>query len=196
MGLPILTLTGKTFASRMAGSLLHSLNLDELITYNFNDYEEKAVSLANDRAHVANLRKSIEARRSTCNLFNMPQQVRDIEALYEKAIAQGIPNKQTKSIATSTPINQSEFAVLSLFYGIVIRLKRNPKTTSQPHIHADFQGSTARITLNPIDITNSNLPTRQERLVLAWVEIHQDDLLANWDLVQHGQPPVLIDGLK
>lgn len=196
MGLPILTLTGKTFASRMAGSLLHSLNLDELITYNFNDYEEKAVSLANDRAHVANLRRSIEARRSTCDLFNMPQQVRDIEALYEKAIAQGIPNKQTKTVTTSTPVNQSEFAILSLFYGIVIRLKRNPKSTSQPHIHADFQGSTARITLNPIDITNSNLPIKQERLVLAWMEIHQDDLLANWDLVQHGQEPVLIDGLK
>jgi predicted O-linked N-acetylglucosamine transferase (SPINDLY family) len=196
MGLPILTLTGKTFASRMAGSLLHSLGLDELITYNLNDYEEKAVWLAENQHHVADLRKSIEARRNTCDLFNMPQQVRDIEALYEKAIAQGIPNKQIKMVATSTPINQSEFVVLSLFYGIVIRMKRNPKSTSQPHIHADFQGSTARITLNSIEITQSNLPTKQERLVLAWVEIHRDDLLANWDLVQHGQMPVLIDGLK
>jgi predicted O-linked N-acetylglucosamine transferase (SPINDLY family) len=196
MGLPILTLTGKTFASRMAGSLLHSLSLDELITYNFEDYEEKAVELAGNRSHVADLRRSIEARRSTCHLFDMPQQVRDIEALYEKAIAQGIPNKQTKAITTSTSVNQSEFAVLSLFYGIVIRMKRAPKSTSQPHIHADFQGSTARITLNPIEITQSHLPTRQERLVLAWMEIHQDDLLANWDLVQHGQTPVVIDGLK
>lgn len=196
MGLPILTLTGKTFASRMAGSLLHSLGLDELITYNIEDYEEKAVWLSQNRNHVADLRRSIEARRSTCNLFNMPQQVRDIEALYEKAIAQGIPNKQTKRMTSSTPINQEEFAILSLFYGIVIRLKHNPKSTSQPHIHADFQGSTARITLNPIEITQSTLPTRQERLVLAWVEIHQDDLLANWNLVQHGQTPVTIDGLR
>ena len=196
MGLPILTLTGKTFASRMAGSLLHSLGLDELITYNFEDYEEKAVELAANRSHVADLRRSIEARRSTCNLFNMPQQVRDIETLYEKAIAQGIPNKQTKNVTISTPVKHSEFAVLSLFYGIVIRMKRVPKSTSQPHIHADFQGSTARITLNPIEITQNNLPTKQERLVLAWVEIHQDDLLANWNLVQHGQTPAVIDGLK
>ena len=196
MGLPILTLTGKTFASRMAGSLLHSLGLDELITYNFEDYEEKAIELAANRSHVADLRRNIEVRRSTCHLFDIPQQVRDIETLYEKAIAQGVPNKQTKTVTTSTPVNQSDFAILSLFYGIVIRMKRAPKSTSQPHIHADFQGSTARITLNSIEITNSNLPTRQERLVLAWVEIHQDDLLASWDLVQHGQTPVLIDGLK
>ncbi len=197
MGLPILTLTGKTFASRMAGSLLHSFKLDELITYTLEDYEEKAVWLANNRSHVADLRKSIEARRNTCDLFNMPQQVRDIEALYEKAIAQGIPTKNMpKIIETNTLINQSDFAMLSLFYGIVIRLKRAPNATSQPHIHADFQGSTARITLNSIEITQSNLPMRQERLVLAWVEIHQDDLLANWNLVQHGQEPVVIDGLK
>lgn len=198
MGLPILTLSGKTFASRMAGSLLHSLGLDELITYSLNDYEEKAVWLANNSAHVADLRRSIEARRSTCHLFNMPQQVRDIEALYEKAIAQGIPNKQTKNVLISTAanFNNGDFAVLSLFFGIVIRMKRNPKSTSQAHIHADFQGTTARITLNPCEITNSNLPTRQERLVLAWVELHQEDLLANWELAQHGQMPILIDGLR
>jgi predicted O-linked N-acetylglucosamine transferase (SPINDLY family) len=196
MGLPILTLTGKTFASRMAGSLLHSLSLDELITYNFEDYEAKAIELASNRPHVADLRRSIEARRSTCHLFDMPQQVRDIEALYEKAIVQGIPNKQAKTFTTSTPVNHTEFAILSLFYGIVIRMKRSPKSTSQSHIHADFKDSTARITLNPIEITNSNLLTRQERLALAWVEIHQDDLLANWNLVNHGQTPVVIDGLK
>ncbi len=196
MGLPILTLTGKTFASRMAGSLLHSLGLDELITYNFEDYEEKAIELAANRPHVADLRRNIEARRSTCDLFNMPQQVRDIEMLYERAITQGIPSKKTKHVTTSTSFNTSEFAVLSLFYGIVIRMKYAPKETSQPHIHADFQGSTARITLNPIEITQSNLPTKQERLVLAWVEIHQDDLLANWNLVQHEQMPVVIDGLR
>jgi predicted O-linked N-acetylglucosamine transferase (SPINDLY family) len=195
MGLPILTLSGKTFASRMAGSLLHSLGLDELITYNHDDYEEKAVWLAANRPHVADLRRSIEARRSTCHLFDMPKQVRDIEALYEKAIAQGIPNKQAKNVVPIVGL-ATDFAVLSLFYGIVIRMKRAQKSTTQPHIHADFQGSTARITLNPCEITQSNLPTKQERLALAWVEIHQNDLLANWGLVQHGQLPVLIDGLK
>jgi hypothetical protein len=78
----------------------------------------------------------------------------------------------------------------------VIRMKRNPKSTSAPHIHADFQGATARITLEPCEISQSNLPIKQERLVLAWVEIHKDDLLANWQLVQHEQTPVVIEGLR
>lgn len=193
MGLPILTLSGKTFASRMAGSLLHSLGLNELITYTFEDYEEKAVELAEDRAHVSNLRLSIEARHSTCHLFDMPKQVRDIENLLEKAIAQGIPSK---NMTSSLPVKSSDYAILSLFHGIVIRMNRMPNASSTPHIHADFQGYSARITLDSCEISQSSLPTKQERLAIAWVEIHREDLLANWALVNAGQAPVVIDGLK
>jgi predicted O-linked N-acetylglucosamine transferase (SPINDLY family) len=193
MGLPILTLSGKTFASRMAGSLLHSLGLNELITYTFEDYEEKAVELAEDRAHVSNLRLSIEARHSTCHLFDMPKQVRDIENLLEKAIAQGIPSK---NMTSSLPVKSSDYAILSLFHGIVIRMKRVPNASSTPHIHADFQGYSARITLDSCEISQSSLPTKQERLAIAWVEIHREDLLANLALVNAGQAPVVIDGLK
>jgi predicted O-linked N-acetylglucosamine transferase (SPINDLY family) len=193
MGLPILTLSGKTFASRMAGSLLHSLGLNELITYTFDDYEEKAVALAADRAQVANLRLSIEARHSTCHLFDMPKQVRDIENLLEKAIAQGIPSK---NMTSSLPVKSSDYAILSLFHGIVIRMNRMPNASSTPYIHADFQGYSARITLDSCEISQSSLPTKQERLAIAWVEIHREDLLANWALVNAGQAPVVIDGLK
>ena len=193
MGLPILTLSGKTFASRMAGSLLHSLGLNELITYTFEDYEEKAVELAEDRAHVSNLRLSIEARHSTCHLFDMPKQVRDIENLLEKAIAQGIPSK---NMTSSLPVKSSDYAILSLFHGIVIRMNRMPNASSTPYIHADFQGYSARITLDSCEISQSSLPTKQERLAIAWVEIHREDLLANWALVNAGQAPVVIDGLK
>ena len=193
MGLPILTLSGKTFASRMAGSLLHSLGLDELITYTFEDYEEKAVELAEDRAHVSNLRLSIEARHSTCHLFDMPKQVRDIENLLEKAIAQGIPSK---NMTSSLPVKSSDYAILSLFHGIVIRMNRMPNASGTPYIHADFQGYSARITLDSCEISQSSLPTKQERLAIAWVEIHREDLLANWALVNAGQAPVVIDGLK
>ncbi len=193
MGLPILTLSGKTFASRMAGSLLHSLGLNELITYTFEDYEEKAVELAGNRAHVANLRLSIEARHSTCHLFDMPKQVRDIENLLEKAITQGIPSK---NMTSSLPVKSSDYAILSLFHGIVIRMKYAPEATSPPHIYVDFQGHSACIMLDSCEITQSNLPTKQERLAIAWVEIHREDLLANWALVNAGQAPVVIDGLK
>jgi hypothetical protein len=41
-----------------------------------------------------------------------------------------------------------------------------------------------------------SLPRRQERLALAWAELHQQELIANWDTLQDGRPPTKIDPLK
>jgi predicted O-linked N-acetylglucosamine transferase (SPINDLY family) len=64
--LPILTYCGRTFAARMAGALLTAAGLEDLITYNLQDYEAKAVALASDggvrcrqyRDHLAQVRES------------------------------------------------------------------------------------------------------------------------------------------
>jgi predicted O-linked N-acetylglucosamine transferase (SPINDLY family) len=49
MGLPLLTLSGKSFVSRMGGSLLTAAGVPELITCNLPDYESKAIYLAKNR---------------------------------------------------------------------------------------------------------------------------------------------------
>ena len=90
MGLPILTRSGRTFASRMAGSLLHAAGLPQLITANFADYEEKAVAFADNPAEAWALRRFLEDTRSTSPLFNIPQIVREIEdAFIERVRALG-----------------------------------------------------------------------------------------------------------
>ena len=58
-GLPMVTLSGRTSVSRMAGSLLHSVGLDELITYNHADYENLVVDLARDRASLSSYRHAL-----------------------------------------------------------------------------------------------------------------------------------------
>jgi predicted O-linked N-acetylglucosamine transferase (SPINDLY family) len=58
-GLPMVTLSGRTCVSRMAGSLLHATGLDELITYTHTDYENLVVDLAQDRARLASFRHQL-----------------------------------------------------------------------------------------------------------------------------------------
>jgi predicted O-linked N-acetylglucosamine transferase (SPINDLY family) len=58
-GLPMVTLSGRTFVSRMAGSLLHSIGLDDLITYSHTDYENLVVDLSQDRARLASYRHQL-----------------------------------------------------------------------------------------------------------------------------------------
>lgn len=84
MGTPVLTCPGRSFASRMAGSLLRNVGLDELIASDFADYEEIAVALAADPARMDSLRARLQAARSTAPLFQTDAQVRKIEALFRQ----------------------------------------------------------------------------------------------------------------
>jgi predicted O-linked N-acetylglucosamine transferase (SPINDLY family) len=79
MGLPLLTLTGRSFASRMAGALLTAAKMESLITYNLKDYEEKAVALANDPTEMARLRAHLQTVRSEGVLFDTSRFVRKLE---------------------------------------------------------------------------------------------------------------------
>ena len=71
-----------------------------------------------------------------------------------------------------------------------------PSEHNPPHFHAYYQNSTAIININSCEIINGSLPKKQQKLVLAWAEIHQDELLANWDLAMNNELPFNIDPLK
>jgi predicted O-linked N-acetylglucosamine transferase (SPINDLY family) len=79
MGLPVLTRSGRTFASRMAGALLTTLELPELITTTLDEYEERAVQLATQEGLLAQLRQRLQQGREHSPLFDMPRFVRDFE---------------------------------------------------------------------------------------------------------------------
>lgn len=80
MGLPVLTRSGRTFASRMAGSLLTSLGLPELITTDIKEYEKRAVQFATNPKIFAKLKDRLTEARKTSPLFDMPRFVRHFEA--------------------------------------------------------------------------------------------------------------------
>ena len=87
MGLPVLTYTGRTFASRMAGSLLTCAGLDELITYNLRDYEEKAVALAIAPEHCRRIRDHLHEVKENGVLFDTPRFVRNLEEQFKRLVA-------------------------------------------------------------------------------------------------------------
>jgi len=85
-GLPVLTWSGQTFCSRMAGSLLRAIGLPELVTHSLDDYEALAVALGNDRARMAEVRARLAANRDTSPLFDTPRFVRDYEDLLASVV--------------------------------------------------------------------------------------------------------------
>ena len=81
-GLPLLTCPGNSFASRVAASLLTTLELPELIASSAEDYEAKALVLATDASRLTTLREKLAANRRAAPLFDGKQFTRDIEAAY------------------------------------------------------------------------------------------------------------------
>ena len=79
MGLPVLTCSGRSFASRMAGALLTAAGLEDLITYNMADYEEKAVSLAQSPDECKRMRGCLQRVHESGVLFDTDRFVRNLE---------------------------------------------------------------------------------------------------------------------
>ncbi len=65
-----------------------------------------------------------------------------------------------------------------------------------PHIHAEHAEYSAVIAIVDGDILEGELPAAKMKLIQAWMEIHKDELLADWELAVKGQPPYKIDPLK
>ena len=83
-GLPVLTLMGRSFASRVAASLLGAIGLPELVAPSQEAYEARAIALALDPAKMAELKKRLAANRTTTPLFDGNLFARHIEVAYER----------------------------------------------------------------------------------------------------------------
>ncbi|MDD5673267.1 MAG: DUF4160 domain-containing protein [Chitinivibrionales bacterium] len=85
---------------------------------------------------------------------------------------------------------------VSMFYGILIRIFFNDIDKHKvPHIHAEYQGQVASYSVPDGNILAGELPPNKHKLVVAWIEIHKEDLLVDWELAVHGKKPFPIKGL-
>jgi hypothetical protein len=86
--------------------------------------------------------------------------------------------------------------VISLFYGIVVRMyKENSQKHKKPHIHAEYSGDEVVVALDG-EVLEGKITAAKMKLLEAWMEIHHDDLQANWNLLSNGEQFFRIDPLK
>lgn len=83
-GVPVLTCSGRSFASRVCGSLVRAAGLPELVTTELDDYVERAVAFGLAPETLQPLRERLRAGRDTCTLFDMPRLVAGLEQLYRQ----------------------------------------------------------------------------------------------------------------
>ncbi len=88
-------------------------------------------------------------------------------------------------------------AVIAMFYGIIISMYYFDKRQHhRPHIHVKYQEQEAIIAIPEGELLEGTLPTNKLRLVQAWIEIHSDELMADWTLASEGNTVFKIEPLR
>ena len=88
-------------------------------------------------------------------------------------------------------------AILSMFYGIIVSMYFfDNRKHHLPHIHVKYQEQEAVISIPEGEILEGNVKSNKRKLIQAWIEIHKDELIADWELASQGKNVFKIDPLK
>ncbi len=84
-----------------------------------------------------------------------------------------------------------------MFYGLIVMMYFfDTERHHLPHIHVKYAEFTVVIEIQTLQILQGDLPANKLRLLLAWMEIHKDELMANWELAKNGEALFKIEPLK
>jgi desulfoferrodoxin (superoxide reductase-like protein) len=85
---------------------------------------------------------------------------------------------------------------ISEFFGIIVRMFFfDTDRHHVPHVHVEYQGKVAVYAIADGEVLAGELHPKKHKLVVAWIEIHHDELLADWELAVAGKNPLPIRGL-
>jgi hypothetical protein len=83
-----------------------------------------------------------------------------------------------------------------MFYGIIIRMYLGKKEHNPPHFHAYYQEFKGTFNIENGEQIEGNIPGKQKKLIAAWVELHKEELIADWNLAINNELPFKIEPLK
>ena len=95
---PVLTLSGKTIASRVAGSINKNIGLSELICETYDEYEKRAIFLANNKKMLIEIKNKIKRNKKTMALFDTKLFANGIEEAFNLALENFRTKKQNEDI--------------------------------------------------------------------------------------------------
>ena len=86
---------------------------------------------------------------------------------------------------------------ISMFYGIlVLMFFRDNRRHHLQQIYVRYQGQEAAVSIEDGDVLDGAIPPKQLKLVQAWIEIHKEDLMVDWELAVQGDEPFRIPPLQ
>ncbi|MEO5333454.1 MAG: tetratricopeptide repeat protein [Magnetococcus sp. YQC-5] len=165
VGCPLLTLVGETFVSRVAGSLLHTVGLDELITGSLDEYAARALALAQDPERLRVMRAGLQANRLTMPLFDTPRFTRHLEAAYESIWQRHRSGLAPEHMDIASDASQT--ATLMHNPPLPVEVSQTATLIHKPPLPVDRTFAMPNATVAPSILLSICIPTRNHQEQLA-----------------------------
>ena len=85
--------------------------------------------------------------------------------------------------------------IISMFMGLMIKMYAGNREHNPPHFHAYYGGLSGIFNIKTCEYMEGNLPPKQIRHIRTWAEIHQEELMMNWELARNDEQPIKIKPL-
>lgn len=86
---------------------------------------------------------------------------------------------------------------ISMFYGLIICMYyMDNKQHKTPHIHVQYQDDEVIVAISDGQVLGGSIPISKMKLLQAWIELHRDELIADWQLAVSGESVYKIDPLR
>lgn len=86
---------------------------------------------------------------------------------------------------------------ISMFYGLIVYMYfMDNRQHKLPHIHVKYQEQEVIVSIPDGEVLDVSIPNSKMKLLQAWIEIHKDELVADWELAVAGQQPYKIEPLR
>ena len=86
---------------------------------------------------------------------------------------------------------------ISMFYGLIVYMYfMDNQQHKLPHIHVKYQEDEVIVSVPDGEVLEGAIPNSKMKLLQAWVELHKDELIADWELAVSGEKPYKIDPLR
>lgn len=86
---------------------------------------------------------------------------------------------------------------ISMFYGLIVYMYfMDNKQHKLPHIHVKYQDDEVVVSIPDGQVLEGGIPASKMKLLQAWIELHKDELVADWDLAAAGENPYKIEPLR
>jgi len=86
---------------------------------------------------------------------------------------------------------------ISMFYGLIVYMYfLDNRQHKLPHIHVKYQDEEVIVSIPEGNVLDGGIPSSKMKLLQAWIELHKEELMADWELAVSGEQPYKIDPLR